>query len=231
MKKACIFDLDGTLLYTLPSMARPGNRVLQELGFAPLPVQNYRLYCGEGSKMLVTRILAASGDEGASLFEKAYPLYAKYFGEDPLYQVEPFPGIARMLDALKGQGIRLGVCSNKPHAATKAVIEGKFPGVFDVIIGQSEELRRKPYPDMPLKVASCLEADPADCLYIGDSGTDMKTGRAAGMDTVGVLWGYRDREELAPEADYLITDPGQIEGILLGKDLFKIDKPTCKNGH
>ena len=89
MIKACIFDLDGTLLFTLDSMMRPGNLMLRELGLAEQPLEAYKYFCGEGAAMLTRRALIAGGDEDASLFDKAYPLYLTYFEEDPLYKVVP----------------------------------------------------------------------------------------------------------------------------------------------
>lgn len=196
MKKACIFDLDGTLLFTLDSMAKPANRMLAELGLPPQPVKAYQYFCGEGAAMLTRRALTAAGDTDASLFEKAYPLYLQYFEEDPLYRVVPFEGIPALLEKLRERGVRLAVCSNKPAPGTQKIIRTLFPGLFDAVVGQSDALRRKPAPDMPLEVTRLLGLSPADCLYCGDSGTDMLTGHAAGMKTIGVLWGYRSREEL-----------------------------------
>ena len=101
MKKACIFDLDGTLLYTLESMASPGNRVLQELGLRPLPVGNYRYYCGQGADRLVKKILIDAGDRDLSLYEEARARYRTYFNENPLFGVRPYPGIEQTLAEMK----------------------------------------------------------------------------------------------------------------------------------
>ncbi len=196
MKKACIFDLDGTLLYTLDSMMRPGNMVLRALGLTPLPKDDYRRFCGEGAAMLTRRFLIAGGDKEASHFEEGYALYMKYFSEDPLYGVVPYPQIPELLQSLRERGVRLAVCSNKPAAATHDIIVTLFPGLFESIVGQSDALRRKPAPDMPMAVCEQLNLAPEDCLYCGDSGTDMQTGKGAGMKSVGVLWGYRDDKEL-----------------------------------
>ena len=213
--KGCIFDLDGTLLYTLDSMENAGNRVLKELGFSPLPLENYRYYCGDGAEMLVKRILQDAGDQELECFEKAAALYRKYFSEDPLYQVKPYPEVENLLTILKNRGMKLGVCSNKPSEATVEVIEKMFPGVFDTVIGQKPGFPRKPAPDGALLAAEQMGIKPEECLYIGDSGTDMKTGKAAGMFTIGVLWGYRDLEELEENgADESVFTPMDILSLM-----------------
>ena len=207
----CIFDLDGTLLYTLQSMAVPANRMLQELSLKEQPVENYRYYCGDGADNLVRRVLAASGDPEAKLFDQAYPLYMKYFNDDPMLGVTRFPGIGETLEQMKQMGIGLAVCSNKPDEAAGRVIADMFPGIFTTVIGQSDAIRRKPAPDTPLMAAARLGVTPGECMYVGDSGTDMRTGKAAGMFTVGVLWGYRDLQELQENgADETIREPADL---------------------
>ena len=213
--KACVFDLDGTLLYTLDSMAKAGNRVLKELGFSALPVENYRYYCGDGAEMLVRRLLEDAGDKDQEFFEQAAPMYREYFSEDPLFGVHPYPDMENLLTILKNRGLKLAVCSNKPDAATTEVIEKMYPGVFETVIGQRPDLPRKPAPDGALLAANRMEVRPEECLYIGDSGTDMKTGKAAGMRTIGVLWGYRDLEELEENgADESIFSPMDLLTLL-----------------
>ena len=101
------------------------------------------------------------------------------------------------LKELKKRGVKLGVCSNKPHEAAVKVVERMFGSqIFDAVMGQSDSVRKKPAPDGPLKIAEQFGIKPEECMYLGDSGTDMQTGKAAGMYTVGVLWGYREKEEL-----------------------------------
>ena len=85
------------------------------------------------------------------------------------------------------------------------------PQIFDAVMGQSDSVRKKPAPDGPLKIAEQFGIKPEECMYLGDSGTDMQTGKAAGMYTVGVLWGYREKEELQKNgADYLVDSPEDI---------------------
>ncbi len=208
---ACIFDLDGTLLYTLESMAVPANRMLRELSLKEQPVEDFRRFCGDGADNLVRRVLAAAGDPEGKLFDQAYPRYLQYFNDDPMLGITRYEGIEETLGRMKDAGIRLAVCSNKPDQAAGKVIREMFPGMFETVIGQSEAIRRKPAPDAPLLAAARLGAQPGACMYVGDSGTDMRTGRAAGMFTVGVLWGYRDRAELVENgADEIAAVPADL---------------------
>lgn len=211
MIRACIFDLDGTLANTLDSMACAANAVLAQFGLKQLPVENFRYYCGDGASVLVQRVLKAAGDEELIHYEKMEPLYRERFRKDPLYGVTPCPGIPEVLKELKTQGIRLAVCSNKPHEATRKVITGMFGDVFDAVLGQQPGLPLKPAPDGALRLAAELGVQPGECMYIGDTHTDMETGNSAGMITVGVLWGYRDREELVKSgAGFLAESPDDL---------------------
>ena len=194
--KACIFDLDGTLADTLSSMAVIGNKVMNHFGLSSLPLDNYRYYCGDGASMLIRRCLADAGDPELSFFSEADRMYRKLFNEDPLFQVTQYEGMEETLKKMKQNGLRLAVCTNKPHPAALKVIEALYGNLFDEVMGQREGIRRKPAPDIPLALAQKMGVLPDECLYIGDTGTDMRTGRNAGMLTVGVLWGFRDKEEL-----------------------------------
>lgn len=211
MIKACIFDLDGTLAYTLDSMASVANEVMEKFALKPQPVENFKYYCGNGADMLVRRCLLDAGDRELVHYEEVKRLYREKFDKNPLYKVENYPGMQETLKALKEKGLKLAVCSNKPHAATCRVIAEMFGDKFDVVIGQSDAIRKKPAPDAALKAAEELQAAPEECMYIGDTGTDMQTGTSAGMFTIGVLWGYRDRAELLENgANALIEKPEEI---------------------
>lgn len=211
MIKACIFDLDGTLADTLESMAAVANELMDEIGLERQPVDHFRYYCGEGANMLVRRCLKDAGDPQLMYYEEVCRKYRERFNADPLYKVRIYQGIPELLDRLKKQGTALAVCSNKPHDAAVKVVGELFGNTFDFVIGQSEEIRRKPAPDGPLKAAEVLGVKPEECLYIGDTKTDMQTGNAAGMHTVGVLWGFRDRQELQENgAGVIIENPKEL---------------------
>lgn len=212
MIKACIFDLDGTLAYTLDSMAAVGNEVMRLFGLREMPAENFKYYCGNGADVLVKRLLIDAGDPELHHYEEARTIYRKKFDADPFYKLQHYPGMQETLRQLNEKGIRLGVCTNKPHAAAVKVIEKMFPDhEFDMVVGQSSSVRKKPAPDGPLKIAETFSVLPEECLYLGDSDADMQTGKAAGMYTIGVLWGYRSREELLKNgADALVNEPKEI---------------------
>lgn len=214
MIKACIFDLDGTLADTLESMAYVANEIMKKFGLKELPVDNFRYYCGEGANMLMRRCLKDAGDPELTRFEEGQRIYREMFAADPMYKVTHYPGMPETLKELKKRGVKLAVCSNKPHPAAVKVIAQMFGDDFDMVIGQSDAIRRKPAPDGPLKVAEEFGVRPEECMYIGDTSTDMLTGKAAGMFTVGALWGFRDLEELKTNgADMIAEKPSDLLNI------------------
>lgn len=211
MIKACVFDLDGTLADTLESMAYVANGILEQFSLKSLPVENFKYYCGEGASVLVRKCLKDAGDPELKLYDECERIYREKFNENPLYKVKHYEGMPEVLKELKKRGIRLAVCSNKPHEAAQNVVSKMFGDTFDEVLGQREGVRRKPAPDGPLLLAKELGAEPEECMYIGDTGTDMLTGKSAGMFTVGVLWGFRTREELLENgADVLAEKPSDL---------------------
>lgn len=212
MKKAMIFDLDGTLANTLPSIAYFGNRALERYGFSPIPQEQYRYLVGNGAKKLVERMLEENGALCAENYAKVAKCYNESYDADPLYLTAPYPGVQELLSSLKAKGIKLAVLSNKPHSTTVGVVERLFgTAVFDCVYGQREGIPLKPDPRPLLAVMEELGVAPKECVYVGDTATDMKTGKAAGAWTVGVLWGFRDEAELkANHADQIVKEPGAL---------------------
>lgn len=218
MIKLCIFDLDGTLAMTIESMAVAANRVLRELGLPEQPSDAFRYFAGDGAKELCRRCLKAAGDEEGVYYEEMYRRYRIYFGETCMYQVKPYEGIPELLENLKRAGIRISVLSNKPHAQAVDVVEKLFgEGYFDAVQGQTEEVPRKPSPVGANRLAELFQVKKKECLYIGDTATDMETGNAAAMITVGVLWGFRDRKELMEShAAHIVERASEIYALAMG---------------
>lgn len=210
--KACIFDLDGTLADTITSIAYSCNQALEACGLPLQPEEDYKYYAGDGAKTLVERALVAAGDTKLENIEKAYDVYTGIFKKDCTYKVSVFEGMADMLKNLKSKGIKLAVLSNKPHLRTIDVIDRLFgPDLFDFVQGQCDQFPKKPAPDGATYIAKLFNIQPDQCVYVGDTNTDMQTGKGAGMFTVGVLWGFRPKEELeANHADAIVSKPEEI---------------------
>lgn len=210
--KACIFDLDGTLTDSVKSLAYSANLTLKDLGFAPQPEECFKIFAGDGRKVLLERALKASGDEKLVHLETAIKLYDGYFSKNSMYEVKPYEGIVETLQILKQKSIRLAVLSNKPHKEAVKVVETVFgTEMFEIIRGQQEGIERKPSPMGALMIAEEWKIEPKNCLYIGDTNTDMQTGNSAGMNTVGVTWGFRERKELEENhAKYIINNPKEL---------------------
>ena len=212
----CIFDLDGTLADTLHSIAWFGNGALQAFGFPAIPVMEYKQMVGNGADLLIRRMLArvdASLPEGEIRRFRAE--YDRRYADDPMALVGAYPGLPDLLGYLHGKGLKLGVLSNKPDDMTRAIAGELYGDVLDLIQGQREGVPTKPDPTALLAMAEALGLAPADILYIGDSGVDMDTGRNAGMDACGVLWGFREEAELVEHgAKYLASDPTQLQKII-----------------
>jgi phosphoglycolate phosphatase len=142
--------------------------------------------------------------------------YREDYGKHWSVETRPYPGVPELLDALRRRGLKLAVLSNKPDAFTKKCVAALLPrDAFDAVAGERPDVPRKPDPAGARAMATQFGAAPGDCLYVGDSGIDMKTAVGAGMFPVGVLWGFRPREEMeASGARVLVAAPTEILNLL-----------------
>ncbi len=216
MYRLCIFDLDGTLINSVYALTRTINLTLEQFGFAPIDDEHTRQFVGDGYRKFVERALIYRGDEALSCLEKALAVYDGYFKENCLYKIDAYDGIRELLAYLKKRHVMIAVLSNKAHERTVENIETVFgKGYFDLITGETEGRKRKPDPAGAWHTAEVLGVKPEECLYLGDTNTDMKTGIAAGMDTVGVTWGFRGRQELENcHPKYIVDTPAEVVEIL-----------------
>ena len=210
--KACIFDLDGTLTNTLESMTYSVNLTLKEMGLSQITKDQCRMFVGNGARVLIEESLKMSGDPKASRIEEGMKIYGRIFDQNCTYHVTPYEGIPEMLKALKDRGIHLAVLSNKPDRQTVKVVKEIFgDNIFDYAQGQKDGIRRKPAPDGVWYLMEQMQVSKEECLYIGDSEVDAATGKNAGLKTIGVLWGFRDRKTLETAgADHLIERPEEL---------------------
>ncbi len=215
MYKCCLFDLDGTLINTLAALTRTINLTLARFGLEPVEEEHTKIFVGDGYKNFVKRAFAFRGVGENEVPEEAFAAYNHYFEENCLYRIEAYDGMRELLAFLKSRGVRTAVVTNKGQDRAVENIEAVFgTGCFDQITGEREGMPRKPDPAPALYTADRLGVSPRECLYMGDTNTDMQTGIAAGMDTVAVLWGYRGREELeAFHPKYMADKPEDVMAI------------------
>ena len=208
--KGVIFDLDGTLLYTLEDLADSLNHVLREEGLPTHDNDAYRFMVGNGLETLVVRAIPA----GMRIPAHVRPILKKFaerYRANQLVKTRPYPGIQETLADLAAAGQSLAVLSNKAHPNTLSVVNHFFPGVFQAVYGLRPEIPAKPDPSGALEIAVQLGLEPAEFIYLGDSNVDMETAVAAGMFPVGAAWGYRPRDELIRSgAREVIENPSEL---------------------
>ena len=214
--RAVCFDLDGTLLDTLDDLADSANRTLAAHGLPAHPVEAYKDFVGDGMRTLVRRIvpehLRDDDDLAEKMFQGARAQYAKRWAE----KTRPYPGIPELLDELTSRGLLMAVLSNKPHDFTELCVAELLPHwKFHVVQGVSDDVPAKPDPTGVRRVAAALDVPADEFLYVGDTATDMKTATAGGMFAVGVLWGFRQADELRDNgAAVLIERPEELLDLL-----------------
>lgn len=213
MKKLCIFDLDGTLLNTLDSIAYYVNDTMKHFGLPVIETEKIRTFVGNGAKNLISRSLRYNGSELDA--EKVLSVYIEKYNSDALYLVKPYDGIRELLSKLHENGVTLAVLSNKPHSSTSIMIDEIFgKDLFSVVRGPYNNEKVKPDPAVANEIAKGFEKE--NCFFIGDSDVDIETGKNALMHTVGVTWGFRDRDVLQNAgAEKIVSKATDIADIVL----------------
>ncbi len=212
MIKLCVFDLDGTLLNTSYALQRCINAALAEMGVGEIDLEHTKGFVGDGYRTYVRRSLEYLGIEEEEEWERACRIYERVVEEHKMYQVKPYEGILSMLEALKKRGLKLAVLSNKVQEVVEDNCAMFFAeNLFDRIYGERQGIRIKPSPEALLALMEELQVSKEEVLYFGDTDVDMKTAVNAGVCGIGVLWGFRDKEELQENgAVYLVQRPGDI---------------------
>ena len=208
MKKAVIFDLDGTLLNTLDSIAFCGNTALSHFGFKNVSINEYPQFIGKGAPALFDKLYKYVGGDPEKydeFFEYAMEVYNEYGNKN----IKTYDGIYQMLDQLKEKGIKCAVLSNKPHCITKEVCDNFFNGRFEAVYGQRQGTPKKPDPFMMNELLKELKCDAKDCLYCGDSDIDVLTAKNSGVTMLGAAWGFYNEKPFA-DIEYIIHHPTEI---------------------
>lgn len=215
--RAIIFDFDGTLVDSLDDITDAMNRVLELNGFPSHTREEYRLIVGRGIRDLVIRSLPP-GEAGGGTVDRVHGMYLAGYRENCLAKTRPYAGIIPLLEKLRDMGITLAILSNKAQEFTRYMADALFPpGLFSVVSGGRDGVPSKPDPYLALEIAGILGIDPGAFLLAGDSASDMMTARNASMTGVGVLWGYRDRDDIeSGGAGYVIVQPSDMLDLLRG---------------
>lgn len=214
-----VFDLDGTLLDTLDDLVESVNYALEKHGLPLRTKQEVRSFLGNGIRFLMEK---AVGERIASHEERFLPVFQSFrahYVDHCLDATRPYEGIVEMLRALKEKGFMLAIVSNKLQPAVTELNERFFRDVISVAIGESADVRRKPFPDSVLKAMGELRSTCEQTVYVGDSEVDIETAKAVGIPCLSVLWGFRDEDFLRgkyPDAHFVwnVQDLERMVGLL-----------------
>ncbi len=210
MKKAVIFDLDGTLIDSLEDIAINANKVLRQLNCPTHSLEQYKHFVGDGAKVLMQNAMPKYISK--NYLEEALELFKEFYEQNLHSHTKLYHGIKPLLVNLVEQNIPLAILSNKPDKFTKLYVETLLPDIpFVVVSGQQESVEKKPHPAGALDIAKKFQIDPKDIYFVGDTATDMKTAKNANMVAVGVSWGFRTIKELQDNgADFIIKKPEEL---------------------
>ncbi len=212
--KLAIFDLDGTILNTLEDLADATNFALREHGYPERTIEEVRRFVGNGIRKLIERAVPSSLT--AEEIDRVHNTFSAYYQRHCADKTRPYEGILQLLERLRAAGCLTAVVSNKADAAVQPLCQHYYNGLFDYAVGERAGIRRKPAPDSVQEVLRRLGVDPADAVYIGDSEVDIQTAANAGLDSVVVTWGFRERTYLESQGGRCFVDsPEEIERIVL----------------
>lgn len=213
MYRCVIFDLDGTLLNTLDDLANAGNFALEQLGLPVHDVGEYKYYVGNGIPKLIQRILPVGSAQ--ELCDKARSLFSEYYSSHSTDKTRPYSGICDLLSRLTDTGIKIGVATNKDHDFSESLIHTFFGNKVSVVCGRKDGTPKKPDPFSVNHIIETLRAEKSKTLYVGDSNVDMETAYNAGLDSCGVLWGFRTEKELRESgARFIAATPDELYQII-----------------
>ena len=216
-----IFDLDGTLINTIDDLGQACNHALAACAFPTHKIEDYPRLVGNGINRLIERALPEEHrNEETVLRVREY--FVPYYDEHNCDLTRPYDGITELLQTLKAEGHLLAVASNKYQAATEKIVAQLFPNIFDVVLGERENIPRKPDPQIVYDITHSLSPivqsashTPSPILYVGDSLVDAETAKAANLPFVACTWGFCTTEQLQKaQPDYMVNHPNEILSLL-----------------
>lgn len=211
--KTVIFDLDGTLLYSLEDLKDSVNFVMKKHGFREYTIDEVREAIGNGVRLLMERILPKDIDK--NLFEECLSEFKENYSKNMYNKTKPYDGILDMLKGLREEGYKIAVLSNKFDSAVKELSNKYFGELVDLAVGQKEGVKEKPSPLGIQEIAKELDTDVETCIMVGDSEVDIQTANNAGIDCISVTWGYKNIDFLYDNgATKLVYAPEDILELL-----------------
>lgn len=212
--KAVLFDMDGTVLDTLGDLAAAVNHTLREFSMPERSIAEVAAALSNGAAYLIAHTVPAGTPK--ELTDKVLAAYAPYYDAHCDILTGPYDGIVPLMQKLRGKGVKLAVISNKQDTAVKPLAEKYFPGLLEIAVGESAEVRRKPNPDAVLAALRHIGVEREDAIYVGDTEVDLQTARNAGMECASVDWGFRTREQLVEiGAEHIFDTVQELEEYLL----------------
>ncbi len=218
MVKLVIFDLDGTLINTIADLAEASNYALSKQGLSGHSVQEYTLMVGHGVKNMLISALekSLSVTPSEQQVQKALDDFTPYYVEHIDVHTRPYPGMVELLNGLNDRGIKLAVASNKFQEGAEKLIGEFFPGIdFVAVLGNKEGLPLKPSAQVVELILAKAAVDKSECLYVGDSATDVKTAKNAGVVCAGVTWGFRPESDLVQAgAEHIVKSATELAALI-----------------
>ncbi|MCI7803595.1 MAG: HAD-IIIA family hydrolase [Oscillospiraceae bacterium] len=213
--KLAIFDMDGTILNTIDDLAASLNAVLEKSGFPTRTMDEVISFVGNGLRKLIERGVPEGSD--SETVERVLADFKAYYAVHCADRTAPYDGIIELLKNLRTNGCLTAVVSNKADDAVQELCKKYFDGLFDYAVGERSGILRKPAPDSVNEVLEKLNVSRENAVYIGDSDVDIMTARNAGMDSIIVEWGFRERDFLLKKgAKTIVSAAKEIEDIVLG---------------
>lgn len=212
--KAVLFDMDGTVLNTLGDLAAAVNHTLREFSMPERSIAEVAAALGNGAAYLIAHTVPDGTPK--ELTDKVLAAYAPYYDAHCDILTGPYDGIVPLMQKLRERGVKLAVISNKQDTAVKPLAEKYFPGLLEIAVGESAEVRRKPNPDAVLAALRHIGVEREDAIYVGDTEVDLQTARNAGMECASVDWGFRTRAQLVEiGAEHIFDTVQELEEYLL----------------
>lgn len=214
MKNTVIFDLDGTLLDTLTDLTLSVNYALRLNNMPERTIDEIKSFIGNGVPTLVKRSVPASTVQ--EQLEKCIDDMRAYYTIHSMDNTKPYDGICNLLEKLKNEGIKTAVVTNKLESVAQDLCKEIFGDVFTCVVGDNGIDQRKPAPDNVFRALRSIDADASEAYYVGDSDVDMITAKNAKIESIGVLWGFRDKQTLIQSgAEHIVNDTDELFSVIM----------------